>query len=490
MFGNLIKKIKAGNLWHLVWMGVLASEILTSAIVSLMSILFHGRITADLMITGFVTAMIVSAVVVAMLIYFIKQLRKNEEEFREAQEQANRKTEMENYAKNLEHVITLRTERLNNALKELQQQKDFSDKLLSAIGATIAVLDCEGRIVRVNKAWETLRGFGEGDVKGKYVWDFMPERSVHLARMTLEEMLVNKITTTFKIAVLTKDGRERTVLANNAVIEDENGDVKYIIATGIDVTEKEMMEEHLMEAQRLQSIATLVTGLSHNFNNILVGILGYAGLLRIKLSASETRDTLQDADEMLKYIDTIENSVKKASEFIKHLMMFSKKTEYMKKDLSLDELVGDVLDIIKSSFPKNILMESKLDGDSCKIKADKGRLQQALINICINAKDAMPEGGRLKVEALIRDITRPENMLQRFGTYAIIKISDTGPGMDEETKRRIFEPFFTTKGLLHHTGLGLSIAHSIIKEHNGYISVDTNGEAEKGTTFTVYLPTT
>ncbi len=488
MFGNLIEKIKAGNLWHLIWIGVLASEILISAIVSLIGIAFHGRIVVDYMIAGFVTAMIVSAVVFAMFVHFIKQLRENEEELRAAQEQVNRKAEMENYAKNLEHIVTLRTECLNNALKELQQQKDFSEKLLSAIGATIAVLDCEGRIVRVNKAWETLRGFNEEEVKGKYVWDFMHEGSAHLARMTLEEMLVNKTATTFKIAVLTKDGRERTVLANNAVIADENGEVKYIIATGIDITEKEMMEEHLMEAQRLQSIATLVTGLSHNFNNILVGILGYAGLLRIKISSSDSRDTLQGADEMLKYIDIIENSVKKASEFIKHLMMFSKKTEYTKKDVSIGEIVGDVLDIIKSSFPKNILMESKLHCEPCKIKADRDRLRQALINICINAKDAMPEGGRLKIETLGKEIIQPEHILQKFGRYAIIKISDTGQGMDEETKRRIFEPFFTTKGLLHHTGLGLSIAHSIIKDHNGYIAVDNNSEAENGTTFTVYLP--
>ncbi len=484
MSGNLIKKIKTGNLWHLVWLSVIVSEILTASIVSVISIIFRGKITHDYLITGAVTACIVAAVVTAIIIYLVKQCRENEEEIRAAQDQLIRKTEIENYTKNLEHVVSLRTERLDNALKYLQQQKDFMDRLISTVGALIVVLDHEGKIVMFNKACEEVTGFKEDEVKLKHVWDLLvPARFIPTMRMAFDELLVQKIPNTFKNPWLTKDGREKTILWNNTVIVDEKGRISYVITTGIDVTEKE-----LMESQRLQSIATLVTGLSHNFNNILVGILGYAGLLRIKISAPDSRDTNQDIGEMLKYIDTIENSVKKASEFIKHLMMFSKKAEYVKKDINLNELVGEVLEIIKSSFPKNILIEAKLQGEPYKIMADKDRLQQAVINICINAKDAMPEGGRLKIEAFSRELIQPEHMLQKFGMYAIIRISDTGHGMEEETKLRIFEPFFTTKGLLHHTGLGLSIAYSIVKEHNGYITVDNNSEAEKGTMFTVYLP--
>lgn len=485
MPGSFIKKIKAGSLWHLVWIGVIVSEILTVSIVSVISIIFMGRITRDYLITGAVTAFIVATVVTSIIIYLVKQWRKSEEELMAAQEQLIRKAEIESYTKNLEHVVTLRTERLNNTLKNLRQQKDFMDRLISTVGALIVVLDHEGKIVMFNKACEDVTGFKEDEVKLKHVWDlFIPERFIPTVRMAFDELLVQKIPNTFKNPWLTKDGREKTILWNNTVIVDEKDRISYAIATGIDITKKELMEEHLMESQRMQSIATLVTGLSHNFNNILVGILGYAGLLRIKISTLDHRDT----DEMLRYIDVIENSVKKASEFIKHLMMFSKKVEYMKKDICLDEIIGDVLEIIGSSFPKNILIEAKLQGEHYKIRADKDRLQQAVLNICINAKDAMPEGGRLKIETFHRELRQPEHALQMSGMYAVINISDTGHGVDEETKRRIFEPFFTTKGLLHHTGLGLSIAHSIIKDHNGYIAVDNNSEAEKGTTFTVYLP--
>lgn len=392
------------------------------------------------------------------------------------------KTEVENYTKNLEHVISLRTERLNNALKEVEQEKGFIEKLLSTIGATIAVLDRQGKIIKVNRAWEDMRGYTEDEVKGKYVWDLMPSDSAHQAKIIFEEMLVYKAPTTFKIKLLTKDGKKKIALTNNAVITDENNEAKYIIATGIDITEKEFLEEHLMESQRLQSIATLVTGLSHNFNNILVGVLGYAGLLRIKLSSIDHKDI----NELLKYVDTIEDSANKASEFIRHLAAFSKKAEFRTEETNLNDIVTDLIDMIKPIFSKFVTIESQLQDGLYKITADRNKIQEAVLNICLNARDAMPEGGRLLIETCNKDIIKPEHTLQKLGKYVLIRISDTGQGMDEETKRRVFEPFFTTKGLLHHTGLGLSIAYNTVKNHRGYITVES--EIGKGTTFTIFLP--
>ncbi len=369
------------------------------------------------------------------------------------------RAEIENYTKNLEHIINLRTERLNNALTELQHEKDFIDKLLSTIGATIVVLDREGKIVRVNRAWEDMRGYREEEVKGRYVWDIMPPDSAHMAKNMFEEMLVNKTPSTFKIAVLTKDGKERIMLTNNAVITDENSEVKYVIAIGIDVTEKEHLEKHFAETQRLRSIATLVTGFSHNFNNILVGVLGYSGMLRMELTSIEH----QRKTDILKYIDTIENSANRASELIKHLMLFSKKAEYQVTEVNINDVINDILQIISAAFPGSISIQTDLQKDLWMIKADKNQIQQAILNICINARDAMPDGGKLQIETFNKELIKPEHALQKLGKYAVIRISDTGEGMNEETKSRIFEPFFTTRGLLHHTGLGLSIVYGIIK---------------------------
>ncbi len=235
--------------------------------------------------------------------------------------------------------------------------------------------------------------------------------------------------------------------------------------------EMERLRKSLEDSLRLQATAQLTKGLSHNFNNILVGILGYAGLIRIKLSQIEGKEI----PEVLNYVDTIEQSANRASELIKHLITFSDKVEYEKTDIHINDLVRHVIEIIRLSFPENIRIETCLHDNLPYINADRYKLEQAILNICINAKDAMPNGGELKIETF--DVGE--------GNVAL-RITDTGCGMDEETKRRIFEPFFTTKGLASHLGLGLSITMSIIRQHEGFIRVDS--EPGKGTEFIIYLP--
>lgn len=387
--------------------------------------------------------------------------------------------EITNYARNLEQVVELRTERLNSALKELQEGKEFIERIFSTVGALIVVLNAEGRIVMFNRECEDVTGFGEDEVKGNYVWDFLlPERFITPVRAVFADLTNQKLPNSFENPWMTKDGRERNILWNNTIITDENGQIRYVIGTGIDITEKKLMEEYLMESQRLRSIATLVTGLSHNFNNILVGVLGYAGLLKVKIASGDITDAA-------KYIGIIENSAEKASDLIKHLMLFSKKAEYEVREISLNDVVNDVLKIITHSFLPSISIKANLQEVLYKINADRDNVQQVILNICLNARDAMPEGGALEIETFNEEVS--EDILPvKKGRYAVIRISDTGCGMDEETKARMYEPFFTTKGLLDHLGMGLSIAYSIIKDHNGHISVDT--KIGRGTTFKIYLP--
>jgi signal transduction histidine kinase len=234
--------------------------------------------------------------------------------------------------------------------------------------------------------------------------------------------------------------------------------------------EIERMKKELDDSLRLQSVAQLTKGLSHNFNNILVGIMGYAGLARMKLSLIEHKEI----PEVLNYLDTIEKSANRASELIRLLMTFSSKIECEKTEFNITDAVSHVLEIIRLSFPENIKIETHLQDDLPVIYADKSKLQQAMLNICINAKEAMQNGGVLKIETFNEQDS------------VALRISDTGCGMDEDTKRRIFEPFFTTKGLVSHMGLGLSITSSIIRQHNGFIKVDS--EIGKGSAFTIYLP--
>jgi hypothetical protein len=373
--------------------------------------------------------------------------------------------------------------KFNNVLRELQHQKDFIDKLISSVGALIMVIDTEGRVVLFNRKCEEVTGFRESEVLGKYIWDFLiPQRYVHSAKSVLGELQVKGGSNSYENPCLTKNAKECTILWNNTVIAGDKNETRYIIGTGIDVTEKRLIEGYVIESQRLQSIATLVSGLSHNLNNLLTGVLGYAGLLRIKLSSLNT----PGMEEASGYVDIVENSARKASELIRQLTTFSKKTPYETRVINPNTIVSDTLKIIAISFPKIIRIETTLGNDVRDINADNEKIQQVVLSICLNAKDAMPKGGLMKIETYNLELIKTETPMQHPGKFAAIRISDTGEGMSEEVKARIYEPFFTTKDILHHTGLGLSTAHSIIKSHNGYITVTS--EVGGGSTFTVHLP--
>lgn len=392
-------------------------------------------------------------------------------------------SELSNYSKNLEYVIGLRTERLNSTLKELRHQKDFTDRLISTAGALIIVLDEKGRIEIFNRKCEEVTGFSEDEVRGRLIWEFLiPEKDKLKVRMVFDELVRYRLPNSGENHWLTKEGREITILWNNTVIVDDNNELEWIIGTGVDMTEKKNLERQLQESQKLQAIGTLSAGLSHNLNNMLVGVMGYSGLVRMKLS--EVKHPV--VEEISGYVDIIENSTKKASDLIKQLRTFSTKATYERVRVNLNEVLSDVMQAITATFPKSVKIETAFNPDLWDVIADNNQIQQVILNMCLNSREAMPDGGSFKIETFNEDVRESGDLALRQGRYAVIRISDTGHGMDEETKHRIFEPFFTTKGLLDHTGLGLSIAYSIIKHHNGYIRVDS--APGQPTMFTIYLP--
>lgn len=235
--------------------------------------------------------------------------------------------------------------------------------------------------------------------------------------------------------------------------------------------DEELHRQTLENNMRLQSLSQLTKGLSHNFNNILVGILGYAGLIRVKMSKFNT----EECSEMMKYLETIEHSAHRASELIRHLMTFSDSAHYEKIPTELNEMFKNLLNIIQISVSDNIIVKTHLQSTPLVVNADPSKLKQAILNICINAKEAMPKGGELVIETS-----------QGEAGSVLIKITDSGCGMTDETIQKACEPFFTTKGLVNHLGLGLSVALSIIKNHNGSLSIQS--EINKGTTITISLP--
>ncbi len=391
--------------------------------------------------------------------------------------------ELESYTKNLEHIVELRTQRLNKALEEIYRQKEYVENIISAVGALIVLLDKEGRIMLFNRTAEETLGYKEPEVLGRLPWEiYIPEESVPIAIESFKQM-TEGVMDSVEITMLTKEGAKKTVLWRTTVIREDNK-IKYLLATGLDISEKKRLEQYIIEAQRFQSISTMLSGLSHNFNNLLVGIMGYAGLARLRLSSMSEGN---DVNEIGKHLEIIENSSQKAADLIKHLRGFTKRTDYEKVSMSLNEPIMNINALATVVFGNNIKLQIDLAEDLNLIKADKLNIQQALMNICINAKEAMPEGGVLSITTKNVSIKQGEINMLPEGKYVLAIISDSGHGIEKEIISRIFEPFFTTKSMIDHMGLGLTQSYSIITDHRGDITLDT--VPGKGTTFRIYLPT-
>jgi CheY-like chemotaxis protein len=230
----------------------------------------------------------------------------------------------------------------------------------------------------------------------------------------------------------------------------------------------------------MESIGTLAGGIAHDFNNILGGILGYASLMKTKTTESHP---------FFNYIDVIEKGAIRASELTAQLLAFARGGKYDSKPVNLNRIVNETLKIIQETFDKSVVIRTRLFDDLPTVEADAGQMQQALMNLCINAADAMPDGGILTLETGIETIaeksTRTEMEIAP-GPCVVLSVSDTGSGMGKDTVQRIFEPFYTTKEQGKGTGLGLSMVYGVVKNHGGLVRVDSR--PGKGTTFRIFLP--
>ena len=242
------------------------------------------------------------------------------------------------------------------------------------------------------------------------------------------------------------------------------------------------LEQQLHQAQKMESIGRLAGGVAHDFNNVLSVIIGYSGLLLDQVSSN---------DPMYKKIKAIHDSGEKAATLTRQLLTFSRKQALEKKVVSINVIIRDFLKILGKMVGEDIVFATSLSEEGCTIEADPGQIEQVLMNLIVNARDAMPGGGEIIIETAevqLDDMYADKHMEVKPGRYVLLIVSDTGEGMDEETMSMIFDPFFTTKEQGKGTGLGLATVYGIVKKHNGYIYVYS--EKNKGTTFKVYLPAT
>jgi len=270
-----------------------------------------------------------------------------------------------------------------------------------------------------------------------------------------------------------KDGSEKVILFRPTILE--NGDLFVIYE---DITEQNRLEAQLQQAQKMEAIGTLAGGIAHDFNNLMTAILGNASLMLLS-----TDSTHPNYDRL----KIIENQIISGTKLTEQLLGYARKGKYYVKAININRLLKDALDTF-SRTRKEIRLNFELAEDLFSIEADEGQIEQVLLNLYVNAADAMPRGGDLFLKT--KNMTHREIKSKPFnplpGKYVLMQFIDTGVGIDKETQKRIFDPFFTTKEMGRGTGLGLASVYGIIKGHGGYIDVES--EAHQGTTFNIYLP--
>jgi signal transduction histidine kinase len=244
------------------------------------------------------------------------------------------------------------------------------------------------------------------------------------------------------------------------------------------IEEKSLLERQLVQAQKMESIGALAAGIAHDFNNLLTGVLGYASLMKMQMN---TKDKFYD------YVDGIEKAGIKCAELTQRLRGMSKQTEFQKRPMCLNDIISDVAKLLERTIDRKISIKIELEPDLRAVDADSGQMHQVILNICINARDAMPTGGKLTITS--ENIILDENFCKsrinaRPGEYVKVTIADTGIGIDKKHIDQIFEPFFSTKGV--GSGLGLSIVYNVLQNHDGFVDVES--ELGKGAIFKIYLP--
>lgn len=277
----------------------------------------------------------------------------------------------------------------------------------------------------------------------------------------------------------TKSGKEIIVESRWTLVCDEHSQPKSILVVDTDITQKKELEKQFLRAQRMESIGTLASGIAHDLNNVLSPILMAVQMLKVKCQDERSKQMLI----------IVENNAKRGANLVKQVLAFARGIEGDRTVLQVKHLILEMKQIVDQTFPKSITLETELQQDLLTLYGDSTQIHQVLMNLCLNARDAMPSGGILKISA--KNIFIDENFAKmhldaKVGSYIILTVSDTGIGIPNEQLDRIFEPFFTTKEFGKGTGLGLSTVMGIIKGHGGFVNVSSS--IGKGTQFQVYLP--
>jgi PAS domain S-box-containing protein len=373
---------------------------------------------------------------------------------------------------NLLAMIRDITER-KQAQGQIAQQAAFLDKATDAIIA----IDLGKMVLFWNRGAEHMYGWTREEVTGRDVSELFYHNPKKFEDIT--SLTISRGEWSGEIAQLTKHRGEIIVESRRTLIRDNEGRPTSILIINTDITDKKKIEAQFMRAQRMESIGTLAGGVAHDLNNILAPIMMSIDILK----------TISDSPQAVKILETIEVSAKRGADIVRQVLSFARGLEGQRIEVQPKHLLKDLENIIKDTFPKDIHLQFSIPTDIWTILGDPTQVHQILLNLCVNARDAMPNGGTLIVaveNCVLDEQYAGMNLQAKPGRYVNISVTDTGTGIPPALIDKIFEPFFTTKELNKGTGLGLSTVMAIVKSHDGIVNVYS--EPGKGTTFKVYLP--
>ncbi len=374
----------------------------------------------------------------------------------------------------------------------IREQGELMQVMLNSIGDAVIATDLDGTVNFLNPVAENLTGWKQKKAYGKpleKVFNLIDEKT----REPLENpfLRIKREGPMFGLAdntlLIDKKGKEIPIDDSGALIKDGDGKIIGSVIVFHDVSERRRAEhalfkseERLRQSQKMEAIGTLTGGVAHDFNNLLTAILGNTQLALRKIKRG---DPLQIP------LVEVEKAGNRAATLTRQLLAFSRRQHLDRKNINVNDTINEILKLLERIIGEDVHVTTKFSSDISAVYADRAQIEQVIMNLSVNARDAMPRGGNLGIET--SNIELDEYYCRQYpdftpGRYVQIKISDTGCGMDEELQTRIFEPFFTTKGVDKGTGLGLAMVYGIVTQHDGHINVYS--EPGHGTTFKLFLP--
>jgi two-component system, cell cycle sensor histidine kinase and response regulator CckA len=377
-----------------------------------------------------------------------------------------------------EQVVILDTTEQQQAERALVESELNYRALFQESRDAVVITSREGRVIDANHAFIELFGFNEEEVRNMDILRIYPDPEMR--KQFQQDIEKTGSLKDYEVKRRRKDGTEMDCLISSTVRSDDQGNIIGYQGIISDITDRKRLEKELLHAQKMEAVGTLAGGIAHDFNNLLQVTMGYSELL-----LSEKKQTDPEYQDLGKILEAAQTG----ADLVQRLLAFSSKTEIKQRPISLNHQIEKAKKILSRTIPRMIEIELHLSDSLSPINADPAQIEQVIMNLALNARDAMPEGGRLTIST--ENTTFDDQYCSNHpglepGGHVLLTISDTGSGMDKETLENIFDPFFTTKAVGRGTGLGLAVVHGIVQQHGGDINCES--EPGKGTIFRICFP--